>query len=282
MILKGDYKMKQDTNYSTKFSDYVENYIKNECDGEIFKLTALIGFSIGGAGKSNTCEYYSTQIKCLAYATNDNKVIEEKINLLYYLDNTSPLKYLQIKELTVYNFLVKKIKDKNLYYLVRLLDQGNTTIFDSIIEQYSKPLTISSDNFSFVYNRTYDCYDGKVILENKNISLSLYPEPDTTDATISLNTFNIIKNNFLKFYHNILLQCSKNLVKNANNWRDENDTHIITEEEIFNKIDCNNFEMEIRRKRFLIYFNDNGLFCGHTISYKGNIENDKFNVTIEG
>ena len=80
----------------------------------------------------------------------------------------------------------------------------------------------------------------------------------------------------------MLDQCSYDLVYIANEWKDEDDTHEITNEEIYNRIDKNHFDIEIRDKKFTIYFEDDDLFWGHTIMYEGNIENNEHKATIAG
>lgn len=109
----------------------------------------------------------------------------------------------------------------------------------------------------------------------------LFPETNTTDATELLSTFKKIKNDFKNFYHKVLSQCSKNMVVMANGWREDDDTHEITAEEIYTRID-GDFGIEIRGKEYTLYFNDDNLFWGHTILYNGNIENNIFDTTIAG
>ena len=273
--------LKQKNKDSKQFKNYVKRYLKDECEGNILKITALTGFLIRGASKSKGNEFYSNYIKCIAYIDNRNQIVENEISLLHFLDNTSPLKHLNVEDLTPYTFIVKKIKDKNIYYLIKLKGKSKTNKFDSIIEEQSKPLTIIEDNNTFIYDRTLDWYKGKVVIENKNISVMLSPETNTTDATESLDTFKKIKNHFKNFYHKVLSQCSKDIVALANSWREDDDTHEITSEEIYKRIDSD-FDIEIIGKDYTIYFNEDNLFWGHTILYNGNIENDKFDTTIAG
>lgn len=272
---------KQKIKDSKQFKKFVKTYLKDECEGKNIKITALTGFLIGGACKSKGAEFYSQYIKCLAYIDYNNQLVENEIRLLHFLDNTTPLNHLNLENLTPYNFIVKKVKDKNLYYIIKLKGKSKTNLFNSIIEEQSKPLSIIEDDVTFNYDRTLDWYQGKVVIENKNVSVMLYPETNTTDATESLNTFKQIKKDFKNFYHKVLSQCSKDIRIMANDWREDDDTHEITSEEIYKRID-GDFEIEIRGKDYTIYFNDDDLFWGHTIVYNGNIENNEFDTTIAG
>lgn len=143
-------------------------------------------------------------------------------------------------------------------------------------------LTITEGGNVFKYDPDYELYEGKIIIENKWITVALAPESGTTDASESLKTFKKIKNDFKNFYHKVLSQCSKKLVELANDWREDNDMHEITEEEIYKRIDSNFFEMEIDENDFSVYLNDDDLFWGHVILCEGDIEDDDFYVTIAG
>lgn len=141
-----------------------------------------------------------------------------------------------------------------------------------------KPLSIKEESNIFNYDNSLDLYEGKVLVENKRMSVILCSEVDITE---SLNTFKIIKNDFKNFYQKVLSQCSKGITKLANDWREDGDTHEITSEEIYKRID-GDFDIEINGKNYTIFFNDDDLFLGHSILYYGNIENDLFSTTIAG
>ena len=263
-----------------KFKDYVKTFLKEKCEGEVFNITALTGFLIQGAAKLKGDEFYRGNIKCIAYM-NNKQPAKKEIRLTYFLDNTTPLNNLSLNDLTPYIFKVKKIKDNDAYFLVKLKGESKTNKFDEIIKEQSKPISITEGENTFDYDRTFECYNGKVFIENKNVSVMLCPNGDTTDATESLDTFKKIKNDFKDFYHNILTRCSEDIRVMANDWRDDDDTHEITAEEIYQRIDSD-FDIEIRGKEYTIYFNDDDLFWGHTIIYNGNIENNIFDTNIAG
>ena len=68
----------------------------------------------------------------------------------------------------------------------------------------------------------------------------------------------------------------------ANEWREDGDTHEITAEEIARRIDSDSLDLEIYKKDYTIYFDDDDLFWGHSIVYNGNIETNEFDATIAG
>ncbi len=272
--------LKQKIKESKEFKNYVKTYLKDKCEGKIIKITALTGFLIHGAAKSKGDEFYSENIKCIAYIDNE-QLFKKEIRLTCFLDNTTPLNNLKLDDLTPYIFEVKKLIDKDVFYVVKVKGKSKTNKFDTIIEEQLKPLSIIEEGDTFNYDRTLDWYQGKVVIDNKNVSVMLNPETNTTDATESLNTFKEIKKDFKNFYHRVLSQCSKNIRVMANDWREDGDTHEITSEEIYKRID-GDFEIEIRGKEYTIYWGDDDLFWGHTIVYNGNIENNEFDTTIAG
>lgn len=271
--------MGENMNQSREYTEFLQNYLNNKCEGPLLKLTVLTGFNVKGAGKSRDFDYYTQHITCLAYMEGNN-VINEQLHLLYFLDKDAP--FLDTNNLTPYTFLVKKIKDSDRYCIAEFCGLSSTTAFDAIIEEQSKPLIIADGEDSFEFNRTFNSYDGSVVIENKKIKVSLYPERKTTDATESLNTFGIIKHNFRNFYHTVLQRCANDMVQLANEWREEGDTHEITEEEIYKRIDTNSFEMDIRKTEYTIYLNDDNLFYGHTILHEGSFKTGRYSSTIAG
>lgn len=267
--------------YSKAFKEFIKKYEKENCEGKPFQITVLSGFNVKGAGKSKDYDFYCQHINCLA-SINKGKVADGALKFLYFIDNGQSSSFLDIENLTPYDFIVRKIKNKEEYLVIKLKGKSETTLFNSIIEEQSKPLIIKSGSDVFEFHKTYEDYEGKVVIDNKKINVSLYPKSNTTDATESLNTYNKIKNDFKNFYNTILSQCSKNMVSMANEWREEGDTHEITADEIFKRIDSDSFDLEVRNTKYTIYLDDGDLFFGHTIMYKGNIDNEEFSTTIAG
>lgn len=276
MGLFGNKKTKN--NNSEQFNNYINKYLKEDCEVGEFEIIALTGFTLNGAVKIKDYDIYAQHIKCISYIQN-KKLINNEICFVYYLDKNASL--LKMKDLTAYKIKVKKVKNKDLYYILKIKEK-KTKIFDSIIKEQQKPIEINIDNNIFKYNKTLENYDGNINIGNKNISISLYPQNNKIDATESINTLNKIKNNFKSFYNKVLLQCSKKMVVTANIWKDDDDEHNITWEEIYKRIDKESFALVIYGKDYTIYFDDDNLFLGHTIEYNGNIENEEYDATIAG
>ena len=281
MLLFNKKKKQKKESKSKEFIEFMEKYLQEECEGEPFELVGLLGYNIGGAGKSSNRDFYSQHFTCIATLDND-KVIENKVKMVYFLDNTSPLQFLQVKDLTPYKFVVKKVKDKDFYCLIELNGISSTNLFDSIIEENCKQLSIQDGDDVFEYNRRFNEYTGKVIIGDKTIEVSLNAERDTTDATKSLETFKKIRSDFQNFYGKVLTNCAEEMTKLANSWREDGDTHEITKEEFKQRIDKDSFDLVIIDTSYMIYFGDDNMFWGHSIVYNGNIETNRYDATIAG
>lgn len=264
-----------------EYKKFCKNYISKECEDNIIKMTILTGHRVGGAAKSQGDEYFSSTIKCIACINENNEPVQKDIRLTYYLNNKKPLKFLDVDKLSVYSVVCKKIKDKDFYYLLKI-KRIKDKRFDEIIQEQLKPIIKVIEGISFTFNRIFSTYEGHMILENKKLSVGLEPDRNSNDATHSISTLKKIKSNFKNFYQTVLKNCSKDIVKWANDWKSEDDNHKITAAEIEKRIDKNNIVMEINGSSFTIYFEDDNLFFGHTIVYYGNIDENKFRVDIAG
>ena len=263
------------------FKKYCKKFLAEECEKKTLKITALTDFDIIGAVKSRGDEYYSSTIKCLAYIDEKGEVIEDKIRFSYYLNNKEPLKYIKVQNLTAYRFTCKKVKDKRYYYVLKVKEVKEKR-FDEIVKEQLKPITMTVDDVLFTFNRMFSQYEGKFIVGDKKIDVSLGSDQKGLDAKNSTATFKKIKSNFDAFYEKVLKNCAKDIVEGANEWRDDDDEHEITEEEIVKRISKGKPSFDINDNNYSIYFDDDDMFGGHTIVYNGNIRSEKFTVDIAG
>ena len=264
-----------------KFMQFCNDYLNTQCEGDIITLKVLTGYNLAGAAKSKGQDYYSSSVNCIAYINQSNELVQENITFTYFLLNTAHLQFLHIENLCCYSIKCKKVKDRNLYYIIRL-NKIKEKRFAPIIAEEARPITISVNDTEFKFDKILSWYDGKVELNGYTIDVSLNPETNTLDATTSVETYKKIMEDFDNFYKKVLNRCANELVEGANEWRDEDDSHEITVEEFERRIDTKKLSISISGTSYSFYFDDDNLFWGHTIVYDGNIENDEFSVYIEG
>ena len=262
------------------FKKFVKNYISTECESKVDKFIVLTGYNISGAKKLDNEEFYSTTINCISYINQDNYMVENKINLFYLLDNNIS-KLINIEDVSVYSVKCKKVKNQELYYLLKIKKIKDNR-FDSMIEEQLKPITVNIDNILFTYDRKFSQYAGKLGFQDKKIDILLVPEKNNLDMATTLKAFREICSNFISFCKNALNKCSKEIFKLIQNRNSDEDSHPTSEEEIKERISKNSFIIEICNKEYTIYFEDDNIFDGHTIIYHGNTDNEDFNIEIGG
>ncbi len=271
----------EEKNNIKDFENFQNNYIEKECESKTLIFTVLTGFNRLSASRPMGEKYPSANIKCLAFINENNDVMEGDIKFKYYLNNESPLKFIRTENLCTYSIKCKKIKDKDLYYLLEAVKVCDKR-FDNIIQEYLKPIIIKIDDTSFTFDKRFSHFEGNAVVKNKKIDILLKSDKNSVNADKSIETFKKIKADFINFYEDVLRKCSKEIVGPANEWKSDNTYHTITENEIIKILDNDNISMTINANNFAIYFRDNELFLGHTIVYYGNIDNLKFSVDIVG
>ena len=76
------------------------------------------------------------------------------------------------------------------------------------------------------------------------------------------------------------MNCVRNLVELANEWKDEEDSEI-TQNEFISRLD-KDFTMEIRGTSYIIYFHADEMFADHGVVYRGNIDDSEdFETDVE-
>ena len=264
-----------------KYLQFCKDYLNTQCEGDIITLTVLTGYNIGGAAKSRGEEYYSSSIKCIAYINQNNELVQDNVTFTYFLINTAHLRDMGVENLHCYSIKCKKVKERNLYYVIAL-KKAKEKRFEPIIEEESRPIVISVNDTEFKFDKILSWYDGKIEFNGYTIDISLKPKGNTLDATTSVATYKKIMENFDSLYKKVLTRCANELVEGANEWRDEDDEHEITAEEFQRRIDTKKLSISIDDNSYTLYFDDDNLFWGHTIVYEGNIENEEFCVNMEG
>ena len=264
-----------------KFMQFRKDYLNTKCEGDIITLKVLTGYNIGGAAKSQGQQYYSASIKCIAYINQKNELVQDNVTFTYFLINTAHSQFLDIQNLRCYSIKCKKVKDRNLYYVIAL-KKVKEKRFEPIIEEESRPIVIYVNDTEFKFDKILSWYDGKIEFNGYTIDISLKPKTNTLDATTSVATYKKIMQDFDNFYKKTLMRCANELVEGANEWRDEDDDHEITVEEFERRIDTKKVSIDIDGNSYTLYLDDDNLFWGHTIVYYGNIDNEQFSIDIEG
>lgn len=266
-----------------KYKQFVEEFLTNECEGDIVEITVHTGYHTESFWDSHKEGFSAGTLKAVAYIKN-NDVVQDKIRFIYYLDNKKSPKYLPIKDFTTYVIKCKKIKNKDLYYLIKIKKIKDKR-FDSITNQLQLQKEITAENVLFVFDRKEMKYKGSLMFNNKKINVFLALDVfSNMDFTKSINAFKKINSNFQQFYSTVIKRCYDTLITLAKEWNEhQEDYQDITASEFENRITKQEIEMKIDRKgNFELYFEDDEIFGDHVIVYDGEIDSDSFRVNIEG
>jgi hypothetical protein len=261
------------------FENFKQQYISNRCEDEVLKITILSDYNIAGGARSRGEDYYSAFIKSIAYINENNEVVKDKLSFTYYVNNGKDRKFIHTKEFKAYRITCKKFKDKDFYYLLKI-KKVREKKFIPLVKELLKPIVVNVHGTTLTYNRGFSSYQGKLNVNNVQISLDISPDDNSVEANASLQTLDKIMSDFNAFYDKVLNNLAKDIVINANAW---NEGEELTVDVLKTRIASHNdIVLEIDDKRFSIYFDDDDIFLGHTIIYYGNIEEEEFSVDIAG
>ena len=262
-----------------KLEKFSKKFAKKHCEKERVNLTALVGLDSRKIEPYENSDFSIVKVKCIA-SLKGSDVSQNEVTLFFFYKDKMGLKYI-IEKFNAYDFVIRKMKDKNEFFIDELKGKNKTALFNNIIEEQTKDLCLKDDDTIFKFNIQDGWFDENVEIENKKAYVVLMIDDATSEACESLKTFKKFKKNFTNLYKKILTRCSKELVEIAEDWSEEEQP--ITAKDIQSRIDCESFDLTCDGTAFTIYLNDGGLFGGHAIVYYGDI-NDlaDFEVDIVG
>lgn len=196
-------------------------------------------------------------------ATNDNK----KYNIV------------QIKDV---KNVVKELNDLHTKYVVKEYNKEVMKQFEEKIENARTDESVKKiefENLLFIYDDALKQFETITTIKGVKVKLSFYEGIDE-EQNISIKTIKTIIKGFDKFYKKVLKNLTDDLIENANDWNDEDKE--ITREEFIERVDQKYIEISVTEEDYEIFFEDDGIFHGHTIVYNGNVENEDFYTDIAG
>ena len=170
------------------------------------------------------------------------------------------------------------------FMLVEVLEEDvKNPRFQPIIDEYNTEVTYEDDDFSLELNRDFDWFEGDILYADEEVELTI-ETTELTELEPILNHFrDITKNNFEAWTATLKTFAAEKLTALANKWQKEEDDNApdITPERFVERMSITNINLS-DDERFCIYFDDDDMFWGHTISVYGNLNGKLENATIEG
>ena len=178
-----------------------------------------------------------------------------------------------------YRVLVKKNKENNNYYLLLDAKKVRDDRFESIKEEYLKPVVINSKFGEFQLNKNYDRFEGVISYLGEKCCVYLNVEEGATTAEVQLNKLDEIFHNLADWDKNVKEYAVDQLLELANEWR-EDDTEI-TKEQFIQRIGVPS--LYINEDGYVeVRFDSDEMFTDHGILVEIDENGEMNSATIEG
>jgi len=137
------------------------------------------------------------------------------------------------------------------------------------------------DEICFVqdgYNRL-DFYEATCIVDDIKVNISL--NNSEREMILSADTVKTLIKDFSNFYKNLLNEISSQILDVANEWNLDNKI-TFNSKGLENRIDKKELDLSVSGEDYTVYLDDDGVFFGHTIVCRGNINDKEIEVDIAG
>lgn len=231
------------------------------------------------------------KIKCLniknikAVDVSDNiqsptTLTPEEMSLGYLVIKTNDNKKYKVEQIKYVKKVKAAIEDIRVSLLVEAEKQERIKEFEEKIEKARNDNNIKKmpvDNLLFVYDDSLYRYETITTISDIKVELSFF-EGEEDDQNQSIKTIKTLLKDFDKFYKKVLKNLANDLIENANDWNDQE----ITKEEFINRINKKIIQISVTEEDYEIFFEDDGIFHGHTIVYYGVVDKEEFSTDIAG
>ena len=132
------------------------------------------------------------------------------------------------------------------------------------------------DDVYFVLNKNNEY---EAICNFNEVKANIIFDNSEEKLIFTIDTTKYILRHFKALYENILNNVVRDITPVANDWNEDKNISF-TEEEIKFRLDKKQVEIQISGEKYLIYFDDDNIFSGHSIVYNGSINESDFCVDI--
>lgn len=245
---------------------------------EVTEMTVLIKQRINGWAIES--KYRKPVAIFLASIDSKTNVLNRSYGRLTWMEKDSGLNIkFNFDDLRTYRVQVRKNKENNNYYLLLDVKKVRDDRFESIKEEYLKPVVINSKFGEFQLNKNYDRFEGVINYLGEKCDIYLNVEEGATTAEIQLNKLDEIFHNLTDWDKKVKEYAVDQLLGLANEWR-EDDTEI-TKEQFIQRIGVPSLyineggSVEVR-------FDSDEMFTDHGILVEIDENGEMNGATIEG
>lgn len=216
----------------------------------------------GAFGWANVFDYRRASVRYLAIASDASVEPRTCMGRLMWMEKASgsSLKT-KFKKLCVYKARVReKIDDPTALMLVKVEKEVDDSRFDSIREEYLKPVKVESALGTFELDRRYDWYEGTIDYLGAPCSVLLTVEEGSTDVRVALARLESLCADFKTIDRKVREYAAEELLENAIDWCEEE----LSPEQFANRM--SNPSICIGSDGSADFtFDDGGMFWGHVI-----------------
>jgi len=157
--------------------------------------------------------------------------------------------------------------------------------FEAILEEYNMEVTYEDDDFSLELNKTYGNFEGEMYYQEEEEGLSLNVHTDDIEKLKELLTLfrQTALTNFKAWIEHLKTFAAEKLTDLANKWQKEADSNApdITPQHFAERMSITELVL-FDDERLCIYFDEDNMFWGHTITVYTNLNGTLESATIEG
>ena len=265
------------------------------------EIIVLLSDTGGGAGKSNGDNYWTAVEHLLAWkslATEEIHVGDGRLNWLITEENekTQGCAWpFNMQSGGIYRLRVRDLIDRtvpegklaefyNRFYVLEVLESHvQCEELLNIQKDYRKPVIVEDQQLgTFVLNKDYSCFSGKVKWNDQNISVSM--EVNKNDRCTWEQVFENLRflfNNMQQKDLEFRQYAAEQLTELANDWLQDEEDDEITEDLFVSRINLVELAMDYNGY-YSLYYNDDDMFWGHIIDIVGSIETGPTSADIAG
>ena len=218
----------------------------------------------------------------IAYRESGGRLVEAKG--LYRIEKVTE-EHMRDLQMAIKPYSVIRVKANRVgaFFIHELLEADAEPLEDeeAYFKQYKTPVVFNDEQYGkFVLNRQFGGFEGSVNYKDETISVILCGQED-------IKTLDFICKDLDKFIKEASLFAAQKLLELGNQWQEEDEIESsvpLTKEDFAGRISLNEISIDddLDGGRYCLWFNDDGIFWGHSVTVIGSIKSGFEDANMEG
>ena len=280
--------------YNKDLANFMSEYYTEE--KEIIILTSP---NTSGCSKAGVSTLWTASASLLAYVDANGKLENGEGRVVWpiteaeYKDKSNW--YNKLCPETTYRLKVRELIDKtvpegrlpsfyNRFMLVEILEKDpQITELTDVLTEYRRPIYLTDDTLGkFCLNKHLKFFEGKINWLGNNVRV--YLDINMNDEATWQASLENIRHLFLQQKQldaDFRSFAANKLTVLANDWRESDETPKITQANFAKRISINSISIDYDG-HYSMYYNDDDMFYGHSVTVAGDLANGPKSANIEG